>query len=82
MAKEGALIHEAQSPTAATVGNKLFPSSGAQVYRVLVKTSAGFAPHDVEASTGDEAAETVLRDNPGAYVANVTPAPQSKQKAA
>jgi hypothetical protein len=67
-------LHQETSPTAATVGNKLFPESGEQTYRVL--TTAGTC--DVRATTGDEAAAAALVRFPGAKVGHVAPAPQQK----
>ena len=79
MSKEGALLHKENSPTAASVGNKLFPDSGVQTYRAVMQTAMGGVVHvDVEAATGDEAAEKALREVPGGKVSNISPAPQKK----
>ena len=51
-----------------------------QTYRAMVRTATGqFIPVDVEAATGDEAAEAALRQQPGGFVTNITPAPQRAQ---
>jgi hypothetical protein len=75
-AKEGVLTHREDSATAASAYNRLFPPSGAMVYQVTVATGMGHILHDVEAVTGDRAAELALERFPGAKVAHVTPAPQ------
>lgn len=76
-AVEGKLLHREASDSAQTVGNKLFPDGGTQLYRVLIRTAmGGQMAEDVEASTGDEAAEKALKQYPGAFVANVAPAPK------
>jgi hypothetical protein len=78
MSKEGALVHKENSPTAASATNRLFPPSGVMPYRVVMQTAmGGFMKTDVEAATGDEAAEKALAEYPGSKVANVTPAPQN-----
>lgn len=81
--KEGVLTHREVSETAASVGNKLFGPSGVQTYRVLMQTSmGGQAFADVDAATGDEAADLGLGKFPGAKVVNVSPAPEQRKKAA
>ena len=73
-AKEGMLVDQGYSATAATVGNALYPTSGEQLYRVM--TNMGTV--DVLASTGDEAADKALAQRPGAKVGHIAPAPQTK----
>lgn len=76
-ADEGKLLHREQSPTAASASDRKFPPSGAQVYRAMVQTAMGLVAIDVEASTGDEAAELALKQaGLGAKVTNITPAPK------
>ena len=74
--KEGALLHTVHSPTAATVGNRLFGDSGAMLYRVTVQTGGGLQEVDVTAATGDKAAEAALAKCVGGKVLVVQPAPQ------
>ncbi len=62
------------SETAATVGNELYGPSGAMVYRVTMAGS-GVSFIDVEALTGDKAAEVALSRH-GGKVVHVEPAPQ------
>ena len=77
MSKEGALRHEKNSPTAASVANKLFGTSGVIAYRVQTQTAmGGFMSIDLDAATGDEAAEAALKEYPGNKVVHVSPAPQ------
>jgi hypothetical protein len=76
----GPLVHRENSPTAASAHNPLFGPSGVQTYRVRVAGPGGMSYVDVEAATGDEAAAKALESNPGAKVANVSPAPQSAQR--
>lgn len=77
MSKEGVLTHKEQSATASSVGNRLFGPSGVQTYRVQMQSAAGMgASVDVEAATGDEAAEKALAKLPGGKVVHVAPAPQ------
>ncbi len=71
--REGVLSHRENSETAASAGNRLFPDSGEQTYRVLVRSGMGVMPLDVEATTGDQAAELAAAQVPGAFVLNVTP---------
>lgn len=72
--KEGVLTHRENSPTAASASNRLFPPSGKMAYAVMVATGVGMMSHEVEAATGDEAAELTLERFPGAKVAHVAPA--------
>ena len=76
--KDGVLTHREDSPTASTRGNEKFGPSGVQTYRVLMQTAGGFVAADVDAATGDEAAEKGLAQHLGAKVTNVSPAPQKK----
>ncbi len=70
-------LHREDSPTAASAHNRLFRASGVQTYRVAVASATGMmVQHDVEAASGDEAAEEALKAFPGAKVAHVAPAPQ------
>lgn len=78
---EGKLLHKERSPTAASVGNRLFPDSGPMLYRVTVATGLGLIPVDVTAATGDSAAEQVLAKHPGCKVASVVPAPEEAKAA-
>lgn len=73
--------HTENSPTAATVGNKLFGESGPMIYRVTVQGGMGLASADFKAATGDDAASAALAKFPGAKVAHVAPAPQELQDA-
>jgi hypothetical protein len=83
MSKEGTLKHQENSPTASTVGNKLFGPSGEQTYRVQMVSVAGMsASVDVQAATGDEAAEKGLAQLPGGKVVHVSPSPEQKKAAA
>jgi hypothetical protein len=76
-AKEGLLHVDEVSPTAQTVGNKLFPDGGVQTYRVQMQSATGAQVMiDVDAATGDEAAAKALVEYPGGKVAYVGPAPQ------
>lgn len=78
---DGKLTAKEPSETAATVGKKLFPDSGEQLYRALLRTAmGGNIAVDVRASTGDEAAEKALREAPGSFVMNVAPAPKQPKK--
>lgn len=75
--KAGALVHEAGSPTAASVGNPLFGSSGVIPYRVTMQTAFGnSAVVDVEAATGDEAALAAHALHAGCKVLHIEPAPK------
>lgn len=76
MNKEGVLTHRENSPTAASSTNRLFGPSGAMSYRVTIAGPMGMQAIDVEAATGDEAADLALAKYPGAKVARVEPAPQ------
>jgi hypothetical protein len=73
---EGPLLHKEASPTAASAWDRKYPASGVQTYRVLLQTPAGQMARDVEAATGDEAAEKALEGHLGSKVAHVGPAPQ------
>ncbi len=76
--KTGVLSHRENSDTAASVGNRLFPDGGSQLYRVLIRGGmGGMMPVDVEATSGDQAAELALAKVPGGFVANVAPAPKA-----
>jgi len=68
--------HRETSPTAANAFDRKFPPSGKMAYEVLIATGMGLMPYEVEAHTGDEAAELALQKFPGAKVAHVEPAPQ------
>lgn len=71
-------FHREDSPTAASAHNRLYRTSGVQKYRVAVASSTGMlVHHDVDAASGDEAAELALSAFPGAKVAHVAPAPQA-----
>jgi hypothetical protein len=59
------------------LGFKKWPNSGVQTYRVQYKTDSGGMSHvDVEAATGDEAANKALAELGGGKVTNIAPAPQ------
>jgi hypothetical protein len=61
------------------LGFRKWPDSGVQTYRVHYRNSAGGLSFlDVEATTGDEAAEMALAENGGGKVTNIAPAPQKK----
>ncbi len=78
MSKQGALLHADHSPTASTVGNKLFGPSGVITYRVTMQTAMGGAVAvDVDAATGDEAAIAAHAKYPGGKVMLVEPAPKA-----
>lgn len=80
--KKGVLTHRETSPTAANASDRKFGPSGVQTYRVLMQTAMGGSVHtDVDAATGDEAAEKALGEFPGAKVAHIAPAPQKPKKA-
>lgn len=65
------------SPTAASASNRMFGDSGVQTYRVQMQTAIGAAAFvDVDAETGDKAAELALAKFPGAKVLHIEPAPQ------
>lgn len=75
---EGKLAHLQNSPTAATVGNQLYGSSGVMPYRVIVQAAGGsFQAVEVDAATGDEAAVKALAQFMGGKVTYVGPAPQT-----
>ncbi len=72
---EGKLGFHGISPTAASATNPLFGVSGVQLYRVVLGGGGGgLKAENVDAATGDEAAEMALRLNPGWKVAHVSPA--------
>ena len=72
---EGKLVHDETSPTAATVGKRLYGPSGAMDYRVILATAGGAKQAaTVNAATGDDAAAKALEKFPGWKVALVTPA--------
>jgi hypothetical protein len=76
--QDGVLTHREASETAASVGDRKFGPSGVQKYRVLIQTAMGGNAHaDVDAATGDEAAEKGLVQFPGAKVVHVAPAPKN-----
>lgn len=79
--QEGVLSHSTLSPTAATVGNRLFGESGVMTYRVTIKNGDLFIPVDVDAATGDDAAAKAIAKAGGGKVTHVEPAPQSAQTA-
>jgi len=82
MAKEGVLTHREVSETASSVSDRKFGPSGVQTYRVQMQSAQGLgAMVDVEASTGDEAAEKALAKLPGGKVTHVAPSPQQKDAA-
>jgi hypothetical protein len=76
--KEGALPPQPVSETAATAGNRLYSESGPMVYRVQVLNGSAITICDVEAKSGDEAAERALAKHPGQKVGHVEPAPQKQ----
>lgn len=81
-AKEGLLTDQGISPTAATVGSEVqYPPSGVQTYRAMIQTAmGGLIPVDVEAATGDQAAELALKQVPGGKVTNIAPAPNQSKR--
>lgn len=72
----GKLPSRGVSPTAATVGNPLYGASGVMSYRVTMMTPGGLTNIDVEAATGDDAANAGLAKFPGGKVAKVDVTPQ------
>lgn len=73
--------HEAAATTEEreALGFKAWPDSGIQTYRVHYNNTAGGVSFlDVEAATGNEAAEKALAQNGGGKVTNIAPAPQRK----
>lgn len=61
------------------LGFKAWPDSGVQTYRVHYKnTAGGMSFLDVDAATGNEAAEKALAQNGGGKVTNIAPAPQRR----
>jgi hypothetical protein len=80
MKREGKLTHQEVSPTAASATNRLYGPSGEISYRcTLVTAMGGVIPVDVNAATGDEAAERALAKFPGSKVSHVAPAPQEAE---
>jgi len=76
--KEGAVLHEVNSPTASTLGNPKFGPSGEMTYRVTMASATGAFAVDVQASTGDGAADAAHSKHPGLKVTHVEPAPQAR----
>jgi hypothetical protein len=61
------------------LGFKAWPASGVQTYRVQYQnTAGGMSFVDVDAATGNEAAELALKELGGGKVTNITPAPQAR----
>lgn len=61
------------------LGFKAWPDSGVQTYRVQYKNAAGGMSFvDVDAATGDRAAEKALAEIGGDKVTNISPAPQRR----
>lgn len=77
-AKEGAVLHTANSESASTVGNVKFGPSGVMAYRVVMAGNNGLFAVVVEAASGDDAAANAHAKHPGNKVTLVEPA----QKAA
>ncbi len=77
--KESFLPDQGHSATASTVGNVLFGASGPMSYRVTVGTAAGVSQVDLEAETGDKAAEMAHQRFMGAKVLHVEPTPQQSR---
>lgn len=76
-------VHAADTPEEReALGFRKWPDSGVQTYRVQHETANGGMAHvDVEAKTGDEAAEKARAEIGGGRVTNIAPAPQSRRKA-
>jgi len=75
---DGKLGFHGISPTAASATNPLYGASGVQKYRVVLGVAGGgLKAENVDAATGDEAAERALCLNPGWKVAHVSPATAS-----
>jgi hypothetical protein len=75
----GPLLHTEASPTAASAWDRKYPASGVQTYRCAVATANGMQTFaDVEAATGDEAAEKALVLYPGAKIGSIAPSPQQR----
>lgn len=73
--------HRENSPTAASIGNRLFGSSGRMPYRVTIAGPMGMTAEDFDAETGDDAASLALTKYVGAKVAKVEPAPRLQEAA-
>jgi hypothetical protein len=68
-------FNRAQSPTAASVSNRLYGGSGAMDYRVVLGQSGGaMQAVIVNAPGGDDAAAKALAKYPGWKVVNINPA--------
>ena len=65
------------SETASNANNPIHPVSGVMKYRVVLANAGARVAKNVEAATGDEAADTALRHYPGYKVAYVGPATAS-----
>lgn len=65
------------SETAANASRRLFGSSGVMTYRVVMMNGAAQSVVNVEAATGDDAADKALARHPGLKVAYVGPATKS-----
>ncbi len=76
--KEGAVLHEVNSPTAATRANPLFGTSGVMTYRVTMQGNNGMLSVDVDSDSGDGAAEAAHKIHHGCKVLHIEPAPQAK----
>lgn len=66
-------FHRSTSPTAANAHDKKFGPSGKITYAVTIAGPMGLMAVEVEAYTGDEAAEEALKRFPGTKVARVAP---------
>lgn len=73
--KDSFLPHTSVSETAATAGDDRYKPTGGMTYRVTVTTAAGLAQVDVEAESGDDAAEAAHRQFLGGKVTHIEPAP-------
>ena len=65
------------SKTAASSINRLYGPSGAMTYRVVLMNGTAQTIINVDAATGDEAADKALARHPGQKVAYVAPATRS-----
>lgn len=65
------------SPTAANSSKRLYGPSGVMTYRVVLMNGSAQTVVNVEAATGDEAAEKALTGHVGQKVAYVGPATRS-----
>ena len=62
------------------LGFKAWPDSGVQTYRVQYQNMVGGTSFvDVQAATGNEAAEAAIRDLGGGKIIAITPAPQQRR---